>query len=545
MSRTLSGIACVALACLAPLGLAACGDDGDGGDGGSITAALTSFPDYLDPALSYTQDGWQTLWAVYTPLLTYEHAAGARGSTVVPGLAEAMPDISADGRTYQLTLRRGLRYSDGSAVKASDFEHAIKRVLSLESGGSSFYLGIVGAQRYVEAGKKDADIPGISADDRSGRITIKLDAPDGRFPYILAMPFASLVPGDTPFENETKDPPPGVGAYRFQDVRVSRGYDLVKVPSFDVPGQPAGKLDRISVEVVKNRRQQTEDVIRNGLDVMTDPPAPDQLRDVRARYSGKRYAEFPTNSTYFYFLNERIPPFDDVKARQAVNYAIDKRAIVRLYGGLLEPGCNFLPPGVKGYEKLDPCPWGDPTGPPDIAKAKRLVAQAGVAGQSVTVFGPDEPESQAVTEYLADVLERIGFKPKLRIVDGSVYFQTIGKETTKAQAGFTNWYQDFPHPGDFLFLVDGTSIQDTNNPNVSNVDDPKINAPLHAANRKADIDAVASQYASIDRTVVEGAHNASYGVRKLTVFSSDRIDFANCVMSHPVFNLDLTKLCLK
>jgi peptide/nickel transport system substrate-binding protein len=559
MSRTLKGLACLSLACLAPLGLVACGGDDKsdnaspggatsgsaGSTGGTITTAYTSFPDFLDPAISYTQEGWQSLWTVYTPLLTYNHASGAEGATVVPGLAEAMPDISADGKTYKLKLRSGLKYSDGTAVKASDFAHTIKRVLNLESGGSSFYQGIVGAKKYIEAGKARGDIEGIVTDDATGDITINLEKPDGRFPYILAMDFAGLVPSSTPFENQTKNPPPGVGPYKFANVRINRGYDLVKVPDFNVPDQQVGKLDKIKVEIIKNRRRQTQDTVQNKIDYMNDPPAPDQLRDIRAQYTGKRYQEFVTNSTYYFFLNEKIAPFNKPEARQAVNYAIDKRSLARLFGGLLAPGCNFLPPGMKGYQKIDPCPWGDPTAAPDVAKAKALVKQAGVAGQSVTVFGNDEPESKSLAEYLSDVLNDIGFKAKPRIVEGSVYFTTIGNQKTKAQAGFANWFQDFPHPGNFMFLVNGKSIQNTNNQNYGNVDDPEINTILNEADQNADIDAVADDYAKADRLIVEKAHGAPYGHRKLTVFYSERVDFDNCTVWHPVYNLDFTNLCLK
>jgi peptide/nickel transport system substrate-binding protein len=560
MPRSLRGMLCLSFACAASLGLAACGGDDKksagapsagatstsaGSTGGEITTAYTSFPDFLDPALAYTQEGWQTLWTVYTPLLTYKHAEGAEGATVVPGLAEAMPDISADGRTYELKLRSGLRYSDGSAVKASDFEHTIKRVLNLESGGSSFYLGIVGAKKYVKGAKASADISGIVTDDRTGAITIKLEKPDGRFPYILTMDFAGLVPGDTPFENQTKDPPPGVGPYKFANVRINRGYDLVKVPGFDVPDQQVGKLDKISVQVVKNRRRQTQDVIQNKTDYMNDPPAPDQLRDVRAQYTGKRYEEFVTNSTYYMFMNERVAPFDDVRVRQAANYAIDKRSLARLFGGLLEPACNFLPPGMKGYQKLEPCPWGDPLEAPNLARAKELVKQAGAVGKAVTVFGDDEPELKAVAEYFSDVLNQIGLKAKPRIVEASVYFATIGNQKTKAQAGAVDWFQDFPHPGNFMFLVDGASIQSTNNQNYGNVDDPKIDGLLNRAGENADIDAVADEYAAADKLVVTGAHGAPYGNRKLTVFYSERMDFDNCTVFHPVYNLDFTNLCLK
>jgi peptide/nickel transport system substrate-binding protein len=553
---------CLSFACAAMFGLAACGGDDDdsggtstggsaasdgggGKTGGSIKTAYTSFPDYLDPALSNTQEGWQSIWTVYTPLLTYNHAEGEEGATVVPGLAEEMPDISADGKTYTLKLRNGLKYSDGSAVKSSDFEHSIQRVLNLESGGSSFYLGIEGAEKYVKGGKANADISGIETNNQTGEITIKLLKPDGRFPYILAMPFASLVPGDTPFKNMTKDPPPGVGPYEFKNVRINRGYDLAKVASFNVPDQQVGKLDNIRVDVVKNRRRQTQDTIQNKIDYMNDPPAPDQLRDVRAQYTDKRYKEFVTNSTYYYFLNHRVAPFDKPEVRQAVNFAVDKRSLARLFGGLLEPGCNFLPPGMKGYEKIDPCPWGDPTAAPNVEKARALIKQAGVEGDSVTVFGNDEPESKSVTEYLADVLNDIGLKAKPRIVEASVYFTTVGNQKTKAQTGFANWFQDFPHPGNFFFLVDGKSIQQTNNQNFGNVDDPDLNAIFNKADQNADIDAVAPEYAKADKMLVERAHVVPYGHRKLTVFYSDRMDFDDCTVWHPVFNLDFTNLCLK
>ena len=388
-----------------------------GKTGGTISTAYTSFPDFLDPALSYTQEGWQSLWTVYTGLLTYNHAEGAEGATVVPGLAEAMPDISADGKTYKLKLRSGLKYSDGKAVKASDFEHSIKRMLNLESGGSSFFLGIVGAEKYVKDGKAKADIPGIVTDDATGDVTITLAKPDGRFPYILTMPFASIVPGDTPFENQTKNPPAGVGPYKFENVRINRGYDLVKVPTFNVPDQQVGKLDKIEVSVIKDRRRQTQDTIQNKIDYMNDPPAPDQLRDVRAEYTGKRYEEFVTNSTYYLFMNEQLAPFDNPEVRKAVNFAIDKRSLARLFGGLLEPGCNFLPPGMKGYEKIDPCPYGDPNAAPDVAKAKQMIKDAGAAGKSVTVYGNDEPELRSIAEYYSDVLNEIGLKSKPRIIE--------------------------------------------------------------------------------------------------------------------------------
>src|SRR5918996_3804522 len=153
--------------------------DGAAREGGAITLAQTSQPDYLDPALSYTVNGWEPMWLVYTPLVAYARGEGEEGAQLIPGLAEELPEISADGTTYRLTLRKGLEYADGSRVKASDFEHTIKRVLNLESGGSAFFLGIEGAQDYIDAGKPEGDIAGIETDDDSGGLTSRLTEPGG------------------------------------------------------------------------------------------------------------------------------------------------------------------------------------------------------------------------------------------------------------------------------------------------------------------------------------------------------------------------------
>lgn len=511
--------------------------------GGTFTGTYSSFPDYLDPALSYTAEGWTTLWPAYTGLLTYKHAEGAEGAKLVPGLAEDLPEISEDGLTYKLKLRSGLKYSDGSPVKASDFEHTIKRVLNLESGGSAFYLSIEGAKEYVDAGKADGDISGITANDDTGEITIKLAEKDGQFSFYLAMDFAGLVKGDTAFDNLTNKPPVGVGPYVLSDVKPNRSVTLTRNKNWTpLPEVPDGKADTITIDVVKNQRRQAQDVINNKVDFLIDPPTPDQIREVKAK-AGDRYKEEVTNSTYYYFLNTRVAPFDNEKVRQAVGYAVDERALARIFGGLLAPSCNFLPPGMVGYKKVDPCPWGEP-GTADVEKAKALIKESGAAGTEVTVWGNDEDPSTPVVEYLADTLNQIGLKAKPRIVDGSVYFQTIGNQKTKAQAGFANWFQDFPSPANFMFLVDGASIQNTNNQNFGNVDDPEINKLISEAKQNPDIEAVADDWATADQKLVDKAYVIPYGNRKLTKITSARVAF-DSFMFHPVYNHDLTSLGLK
>ena len=257
-----------ALGAVAALTVAACGDSDDDGsataEGGEVTIAQTSQPDFLDPALTYTANGIEPLWLVYTPLLTYRRAEGLAGAELIPGLAENLPEISADGKTYTLTLRDGLLYSDGSAVKASDFEHTIKRVLNLESGGAPFYEIIVGADAYLKSNDPEADISGIETNDQTGEITIKLTEADSSFQNVLAQWFAGLVPGDTPFRNMTASPAPGVGPYMVTESVPNRQFVMEKNPEFaspNIPNIPVGYIDKITTEIVPNLSQQAQDVL--------------------------------------------------------------------------------------------------------------------------------------------------------------------------------------------------------------------------------------------------------------------------------------------
>ncbi|HYJ20710.1 MAG TPA: ABC transporter substrate-binding protein [Solirubrobacterales bacterium] len=556
-------VAVLALAAVSAIGLAACGSDSDsgssaggGGDDSSVTIAQASQPDFLDPALSYTIHGWEPMWLVYTPLLTYKREDGKAGSELMPGLAEAMPEVSEDGKTYKLTLRKGLEFSDGTPVKASDFEHTIKRVLNLESGGAPYYEVIKGADAYLSGGNADADISGIKTNDKTGEITIELSAPEGAFSYILAMNFAGVVPGDTPFENMTKDPAPGVGAYMFTKSEPNREFVLERNPKFSdgtVPGVPVANIPTVRTVITPSVPQQTQEVIGNELDFMQEPVATDFLSEILDRFGPdgseeQRYKEYTTLSTYYFFLNGDVAPFDDPKVREAVNIGVDKPALARLFAGTLEPGCSFLPPEMPGYvEALDSadCPWGDPSEAPDLERAKQLIKEAGAEGAKVTVWGDNVDPTPKVTQAYADQLNQIGLDAEPKILDGGVYFQTIGNQSTGAQTGFLNWFGDFPHPSNFFFLVDGATIQPTNNQNMSNVDDPHINKELAELAKEPDVTAVADRWEALNEYLVDKAYLVPYGYRKLSTFLSDRMNFADCTPISPQYYNDYSQWCLK
>jgi peptide/nickel transport system substrate-binding protein len=541
------------VAVLSAFVIAACGDDDDDGgggggagtSGGEITIATVG-PDNADPVLFQTVQAVQAFQLAYVSLVTYAHEEGKAGTEIVPGLAEEVPEPTNNGKTYTFRLRDGLVYSDGSRVKASDFENTLKRLLKLGSPWSGFYTGIEGAAEFTEKGDFKADIAGIETNDKTGEISVTLTEPDTKIMYALAEPYAAPTPAAKSPPKSLKQPPPGVGPYRLEVVDFSREWVLTKNPRFpDLPEVPKGNFDRINVAVSDNVTRMTQDVISGKADFMTEDPTGDQLPQVRQQYSDRlREAANPPN-VYYFFLNVTLPPFDKQEAREAVNYAIDSNALVRIFGGRLQPGCTFLPPQLTGYQEFD-CKWGDPTGKPDMAKAKALVTQSGYEGEKVTVWTNNKDPRPAIADYYRDVLNEVGFEADTRTLDQQVYFEQIGLERTKAQTGFTDWYQDYPHPGDFFEpLLSSAAIETKPTFNQGFVSDPQIDKTLDELRGERPED-VADEWGQLDEYVVnDKAYVVPYGYEESTSFFSERMDAQNCSGIHPVYKNDWLLFCKK
>ncbi len=567
--------ACSAVvACLALTACAGGGDGGSGGNarkGGSITVGASGPPDALDPALGRTREAKQALWLVYTPPLTYRRAEGATGTELIPGLAEELPSVSEDGETYSFKIREGLRYSNGKPVRASDFEHTVKRVLRLRAG-AHFFSGIEGAREYADGSSEGADISGIVTDDRARSVTIDLDEPDPTFENKLATTFAGMVPRGTPFEDRSRRPPAGVGPYRIAKVS-PREFAMTQVRGFELPDVPEGNVQRITTRVVgagtrrgrarsKDRggastrrgRARTEDrggsirlgrvrtedvtearqakaVVDGRLDYMQGSLPAELLPEIRSKYED-RYSEQPTLSALYFFLNERTPPFDREKVRKAVNFALDKQALMRLFAGRLEPSCNLLAPGLSSYRRIDPCPYGDPHLSGDPEKARQLIEDADEDGKAVTVLTQEGEEERAVGRYYTGLLDKIGLKANLRVVDAATYRARLARGRGP-QTGFARFTADLPHPLPFIRLVRRTVL------------DPGLEEQVAELSEQPRGEETADRYAELDRRIVDSAYLAPFGAEKVGAFLSERIDAANCALTHRVYGVDYSSLCLK
>jgi peptide/nickel transport system substrate-binding protein len=540
--RTLAAIAVAAIAVAVCLG--GCGGSADGeSEGGTLTGVYPSFPDHLDPGLSVTLEGWTAMQNTYIPLLTYAHADGRAGTRLIPGLAKGLPKISDSGRTYTLSLRPGLEYSDGSAVRASDFESTVERLYRTNSSGSIFYDDIVGAERFAKT--KKGGISGIEADDRSGGIVIHLNEPRGTFTNELASPFVSLLPADTPASDQTRNPPPATGPYVITKSDPPHGWEYRRNPvwaevnSEAMPDLPSGHVDAIKFTVVTNASTEVNEVEQGKTDWMKNPPPPDRFAEVKGKYLGTQFRLDPQISNYYFWMNTSRPPFDDVRVRRAVNYAVDPAALERIYAGSLKATQQILPPGMPGYRKFTLYPY-------DLAKAKRLVAAADPADRKVTVWTIDAPPSDEAGEYYEGVLRQIGFEPTLKVINPSNYFTVIGDpKTPDLDTGWSNWLLDYPHPNDYFEpQLAGASIQPANNTNWSQFDDPALDAKARRLSRQPLGPRQEDEYAQLDREFMVQAPWAPFGTLTLGTFVSSKVDLDQLIVS-PIFGQDLTSFRLR
>ena len=493
--------------------------------------------DYLDPALSYTVQGWGAMWNVYLSLLGYKHVNGPDGATLVPALATDMPQVSSDGLTYKLTLRKGVKYSDGKPVKATDFRYAIERDFQADSPGGGFFSNIVGADTFSKT--KKGHITGITANDATGAITIKLAKPQGDFQNILATIFAAPVPQGTPAKDQSTTPIPSTGPYMIQSYKPNRSFVLVRNPNFKPTANvPATNPDKMTFSIVADDAAALQQVINGQADYDFHPIPVDRLASVQSKYGSQLKVYTPAN-TYYFFMNTREKPFDNVKVRQAINYAIDRNALVRLYGGLATPTENVLPPTYPQYKKLDLYPH-------DMAKAKALLKGTGATSVPITIWGSNRDTSKKPVAYLQDVMTQLGFKAKLKIIDAAVYWTTIGNQKTAAQIGFADWFQDYPHPLDwFDVLLNGTRITPTHNNNYSNFNDPAVNAKIAALKKQPKLDdQINSQWAAVDQMVMQKAAWAPYVNRQFTDFFSSKVD-TSCYINHVLYQFDFSRICMK
>jgi YVTN family beta-propeller protein len=425
--------------------------------GGTLRLVATQPFESIDPAFDLTQPLVFTRLA-YDTLVTLQAASGPSGLRLVPDLALAIPTPTGGGTTYTFRLRPGIRYSDGRQLKAADFRRGIERLFRVRSGGTTYYAGVVGAPACMRRPQRCDLSGGIRTDNASRTVVFRLRAPDPDFLLKLTvLGFSVPMPAGTPNHGVRSKAIPGNGPYRIVRATESE-VGFVRNPYFrewSHAAQPNGNPDAVMWKIVPSRDKGVAAIDHGRADWMLGLIPPAQLSELRL----SRPAQLHTSPAFiveFVSLNAHRPPFDDVRVRRALNYAIDRSKIARMYGGraVATPLCQPLPPGMPGYRRY--CPYtAEPRADrawraPDLARARRLVAASGTRAARVEIWGTTDQVGtpRELPAYFAQVLRSLGYRTRLRVVPSAQLTASLRRRIHFSVDG--DWAPDYPAPSAYI-----------------------------------------------------------------------------------------------
>ena len=476
---------------------------------------------HLDPALAYSYGESQLVTLTNDGLTGFRRVGGAAGESLVPDLAVSLPVPADAGRSYTFQLRPGIHYSNGALVRPRDFRRAIERTLALSHQGAFYalyYAGIVGARKCLANPGVACDLSkGIVTDAASNTITFRLTAPDPDLLERLALPSADAVPAGTPLHPHGFVP--ATGPYEIASFDPEHAVTLVRNPHFrewSPAAQPSGFPTMIVEHVDGSPNAHVAAVLRGSADLASQlnitKPSTAVLASVRTHHASALEVN-PWDLTVSLALNTRIGPFDNLRARQALNFAVDRDRLkeLTLGPGLGQVTCQILPPDFDGYRPY--CPYtadrsasGTWTAP-DLVRARQLVRASGTAGQAVTVWIPAWTEiGPAAGRYVVSVLDSLGYKARFRLAANPY----SSEDKRHVQLGFIAWYPDFATPaGIFNATLTCTSYNRVNtlNQNFAEFCDPAIDREIATAEslQTSDLEAASKLWAKVDRDMTNEA----------------------------------------
>src|SRR6201986_695218 len=490
-----------------------------GHKGGTFTILANSAFGVADPAQNYTLEEWQLLIDTHDGLVGFAKVGGVAGSKIVPDLGTSIPEPTNGGKTYVFHIRQGIKFSNGQTLKPSDFVRTFERQFTVP-GPTSFYSGLIGADK---CSTKGCDLSkGVVADDSAYTLTLNLTAPDPELMDQLSLPFAFAVPASTSMKLTGNNVPPGTGPYMWKSYNPNTQAVLVRNPYFHVwsaQAQPAGDPNEIIEKYGLQGSDEVTEVLNGQANEVFDGDniPSDQLSTLNSpKYAGQVHVNVLT-ADYYFALNTRQPPFNNMQARQAINYAANRTAYVKIAGGssLAAPTCQILPPNYPSYVPYCPYTAGsDHTKwtAPDLAKAKQLVQQSGTAGMKVVVNGTNDQVGKALVEQMISDLDAIGYKATPQLLSTSVQYPFVQNSSNSAKwnVGWSAWYQDYPAHADFPNSLLGCGTIHPNSdasPNIAAFCDQSIESKINQAEsmEATDPTGAAKLWTQIDQAETDAA----------------------------------------
>jgi peptide/nickel transport system substrate-binding protein len=511
--------------------------------GGTFTMLWNSAGSSIDTATDYDAN-WFILHMTNDGLVGFKQVTGNQGNELVPDLATSLPSPTNGGKTYSFTLRPGLHFSTGAAVEASDVRTSLTREFTVPGPGVSFYAALIGGQTCL-AHPGQCDLSrGVVTNNAARTVTLHLTKPDPNLLEELALPFAYVLPATTPSKDTGTTPLAATGPYMIKSYQPNRDMLLVRNPHFtqwSAEAQPAGYPNEIDMKIGISDESSVTQIENGQADWMYDQPPADRLNELATKYA--KQIHINTSPTQYYMgMNVHVAPFNNLKVREALNFATDRNAIIKLVGGprLAKASCQILPPNFPGYQAN--CPYtlnpGTQWTAPDLTRAKQLVAASGTAGEKVVVVGTADETTKAIDLYYVSLLQQLGYKASVKTLTSSVEYSYVQDSRNKPQLSYSYWAPDYPAASDFLTIeigCAGFNPASTASPNLSEFCDPAIQRQTQQAltEQQTNVTAANTQWAQIDREVTAQAP-------QVTLYTANRLDFVSARVGNFVWNPAVT-----
>ncbi len=395
----------------------------------------------LDPAIGYDWQNWSMIKSLFDRLMDYKPGT----TELVPALAESYT-VSDDGTEYTFVMKKGVKFHNGREMKAADVKYSLERTVNpkTQSPGAGFFSSIVGYED-VTGGKSEA-LAGVTTPD-DYTVKIKLSQPNATFLHIMAINFASVVPKEAveKWGADFGKHPVGSGAFELQEWKLGQQLIFKKNPNYYRSGVPY--LDGIRFEIGQDPTVALLRLQKGEVDIAGDGVPPAQF--LQFKNDPKQKGLVVTGDqlqTGYLTLKTTLPPFDNLKVRQAVNMAISKDRVVRLINGRAKPANQPLPPAMPGYDS------GFKGYPYDVEGAKKLLAEAGFEkGFDTELYVMNTDPQPRIAQSIQQDLAKIGIRAQIKsLAQANVI--AAGSEKDQAPmvwSGGMAWIADFPDPSNF------------------------------------------------------------------------------------------------
>jgi len=516
--------------------------------GGTLQFSKSIGITYIDPALAYFGDEWMLEWSTCAKLMNYPDKPGAAGGVAYPEVAAGLPKVTNNGKTYTWTLKSTYRFSNGARVTAASFKRAFDRGASgkMNSPAISYEHEFAGADAFNNGA--GSGVAGVIA--RGNKLVFHLTRTAPDMTTRMTMPFFCSIPANTAMDPNGVTKLPGAGPYYFKQYIPDRLIVLARNKFYrgNRPHNISGVVEKLNNASLEACRLQ---VTQGTLDYCVDGVPPETYAGIAKQYgisknagktnSGQYQENAEVGFSYIAMNTSRGAFKGNVKLRKAVNDIINRKALIA-QGGFHSgvPTSHILPPQMPGSVNKQPYPIGKPN-----VSAAQALAKGNTRGGNVVMYqGNRAPRPQRAAIIKAN-LGQIGLNVDVQLMSRATQKEKEGRRSEPFDLTDEGWIADYIDPFSFIgALLQGNSIQETENVNVSYFNIPKYNNAINAAGRLAGAKRF-SAFGKLDQTIMTANDAVPWAPYQNFVNRDFVSKHVGCYVYSGVFQMDIAHLCRK